>query len=54
MARKFFACAICAHEINSPGCPHPWKQPFQQWPKPLLDQLKRLVPNGWDVENGGK
>ena len=54
MPRTFNACAICAHEVKTPSCPHPWSTPFDKWPKPMLDQLRRLVPYGWDAENGGK
>ena len=52
--RTFNACTICAHEIKSPQCHHPWHLSFSDWPKPMLDQIKRMVPNGLDVENGGK
>jgi hypothetical protein len=53
-ARTYHACAICAHDRKTPSCPHPWKTPFDKWPPHLIEQLKRMVPNGWDVENGGK
>ena len=43
-------CAICAHDIHSPACPHPWRQPFDLWPPMLRNQLKRLVPNGYDPD----
>ncbi|MDE2105757.1 MAG: hypothetical protein KGL39_51510 [Patescibacteria group bacterium] len=49
--RSFNPCAICAHDIKTPACPHPWKQPFEKWPEAMRNQLRRLVPCGWDAEN---
>lgn len=43
-------CAICAHDIHSPACPHPWAQPFDKWPAPLRNQVKTLVPYPFDPD----
>lgn len=44
------SCAICAHDIHSTACPHPWAQPFDKWPAPLRNQLKALVPDPFDPD----
>lgn len=43
-------CAICAHNIHRPECPHPWRQPFEKWPPVMRNQLKDMVPHGFDPD----
>lgn len=39
-------CSICAHDIRTPACPHPWEKPFYQWPSEMLAKLKAMIPAG--------
>lgn len=41
--QSFTACSICAHEINSVDCPHPWAKPFTDWPADMLAKLRHQV-----------
>jgi hypothetical protein len=45
LADNFNACSICAHDIHDARCRHPWKLPFEKWPKDMLRKLKELVPD---------
>ncbi len=43
-------CAICGFNIKTAMCTHPWDTPFQAWPAPYIEQLRRLLspdPSPW-------
>lgn len=43
MSAKIHHCAICAHDIKTSACPHPWEKAFEKWPKIMLERLRLML-----------
>ena len=44
-------CALCGKPMGGRWCPHPWGQPFDQWPDSLRAHVIEAAPKGYDPEN---